>query len=683
VAVLAPVAAAQPPAPGPPTVIDGPSSDIVRPSGLGLSIARDGSGGLVYLKQVNGTPHVFVSPFVGGTFAAPVEVDAGLSGASSQPVIAAGNDGLLLVGFINGGELYAVERPSSGANLGAPIALAGGASNPAISITNFPKAYLAFTASDGGGSDVRTAYWAGGRWALEGPPLNATPADNAGTGSGRPAVAAAGDGIAIVAWGENGHIYSRRVWGTNPSVVDEQADAAPAGCTEASADEPAVSAGGDSSFAAVAFREQVTCGGFQQSRVLSNRLHASIYDGITNADGLSGAPADGAQDPQVAAGEYGAGWVTSERTTSENVVAQYLNQNIQPAGVSQINTLPIAASPDPVPATAGLYSTFIAWQQEPGSAGPSEVRVRFAPSGASLGPEMVVSSPAQGPVDAADGIAAAGDVNGEAAVAWLQGAPGSTSVMAEQMYQGPGAFQPTTVRYARSSQPPFAWSAPPRWGPIKYTLVIDGTAVAQTYARSASPAVPLRDGRHSWQVIATNPAGQQSATRVASIFTDTVPPRVKLKLAKLARAGSNLETTLTYSDPPPPGQPRSAASGVAKVVIRWGDGESSQVRAGTHRVGHVYRRTGRYRITVIVTDKAGNATKLVAMLRVVRTLPRHVATHTVSAPSVSTGGATTPTARSRVKRAQRPAIRAQRPAIRTRTRQTGPTGPSTTTSPAG
>jgi len=30
-----------------------------------LSIARDGTGGLVYLKQVSGVPHVFVSRLVG------------------------------------------------------------------------------------------------------------------------------------------------------------------------------------------------------------------------------------------------------------------------------------------------------------------------------------------------------------------------------------------------------------------------------------------------------------------------------------------------------------------------------------------------------------------------------------------------------------------------------------------
>lgn len=654
-AALAPVATAQQPVPGAPQVLDGPSSDIARPSGLGLSVARDGSGGVVYLKQVNGAPHVFVSALVAGSFQPPVEIDASLSGASSQPVIAAGNGGLLLVGFINGGVLYAAERANQGVPFAAPIALAGGASNPAISITNFPKAYIAFTDAAGGGSDVRTAYWDNGKWALEGPALNATPSDDAGTGSGAPAVAAAGDGIAIVVWGENGHVYSRRVWGTNPSIVDEQADAPPAGCTEASADEPSVGAGGDSSYASVAFRENVTCGGQQQSRVFTDRLQASIYDGISNADGLSGAPADGAQDPQVAVGEYGAGWVTSERTVSDDVFAQLLNQNAAPNGVLEVDTLPISAPPDPVPATAGLTSTFIAWQQEPGTSAPSEIRVRYAPAaGNDLGSEMVVSTPAEGPIDAADGIAAAGDVYGEAAVAWLQGTAGSSAVVVDQMYQGPGPFKASSpLKYSKTAQPSFTWTVPHGWGPMKYTLTVDGTALAQTYAPSAAPSVPLPNGRHTWQVLASNPVGQQSVTKVASVFIDTVPPRVKVRLAKLARAGSKFSTSVTYSDPPPPGLPRSAASGVAKVLIRWGDGKSSRLKLGTHDISHVYRRTGRYRITVTVTDKAGNVTRLSTTVKVERMLPKHVSLHTVSSkapPSNPAGGVPAPAKKARSRR---------------------------------
>jgi hypothetical protein len=84
-------------------LIDGPSTDIQSLNGM--SMARDGTGALVYLKDVLGVPHVFVSRLTGGVFAPAVQADAGLIGASSQPVIASGQGGLLLVAFINGGTL--------------------------------------------------------------------------------------------------------------------------------------------------------------------------------------------------------------------------------------------------------------------------------------------------------------------------------------------------------------------------------------------------------------------------------------------------------------------------------------------------------------------------------------------------------------------------------------------------
>ena len=142
----------------------------------------------MYLKQVGGVVHVFVSRLLGGVFQAPEEVDASLAGASSQPVIAAGNGGLLLVGFINGGVLYVVDRLAANAPAGPPQPLAGVASNPAISISNFGKAYLAFAVAGPTGNDVRAAYYYAGRWGLESSPLDAVPSDDAGSGTGRPAV---------------------------------------------------------------------------------------------------------------------------------------------------------------------------------------------------------------------------------------------------------------------------------------------------------------------------------------------------------------------------------------------------------------------------------------------------------------------------------------------------------------
>src|SRR5262249_2479150 len=160
VGLLASAARAQP-SPAPPTVIDGPSAAITSLNGL--SGARDGTGGMIYVKAA----HVFVSALVGGQFQTPVAVDAGLPAGSSQPVIAAGNGGVLLIGFINAAQLYVVSRASTTGPYTAPAALAAPAANPSLQMSNLGKAYLAFTVGDGAGTDVRAAYWAGGGWSLE------------------------------------------------------------------------------------------------------------------------------------------------------------------------------------------------------------------------------------------------------------------------------------------------------------------------------------------------------------------------------------------------------------------------------------------------------------------------------------------------------------------------------------
>ena len=173
-----------------------------------------------------------------------------------------------------------------------------------------------------------------------------------------------------------------------------------------SAGNPAVSAGGDSSYADVAFQETVSCGGVDQSRVLVNRLRASQYDGATSADGLSSPGTDSGTDPAVAMTEYGQGFVTAAGQASNNVVAMELGNNGAYGPVLQVNSLPGTAPPYPVPAVAGLFSTLVAWQQTPGTTGPPEIRVRYEPRASTLGPELVLSSPAEGPADAALGIAA-------------------------------------------------------------------------------------------------------------------------------------------------------------------------------------------------------------------------------------------------------------------------------------
>jgi hypothetical protein len=590
-------------------MIDGPSTAIQSLNGM--SMARDGTGALVYLKDVLGVPHVFVSRLTGGVFTAPVQVDPGLMGASSQPVIASGQGGLLLVAFMNGGTLYVAQAASSTSPLTAPAALFSGAVNPSLSMSNFGKAYLAFTATSGaGGGDVRAAYYFQGQWGLESSPLDATPADAAGTGAGRPDVIAAGDGVGIVAWGEGGHIYTRRVTKTSPSGILEQADPPSLdGWSEVSAGSPSISAGGDSTYASVTFQEKFANGSAVQSRVLMNRLHGAQYDGASAADGATTGGAEGADQPQTAVTEYGAGFVTSETDQTHQLYATTVGSNDVPGQTERVDSLPNSDPPDAVPATAGLVSNLIAWQQTPGVAGPAEIRVRYAADGSDLAPEQVVSDPSLGATDADHGLVAAGDVSGDAAVAWVQGTGSSTSIVAVQLFQAPGGFVASnSFRYTTTATPPILWSgAAELWGSPTYVLRVDGTVVGQTAGTQMVVPAPLSNGRHSYQLTAFNMAGLSTAATPATIFVDTVPPTATLQLSGTSIVNTRQSLRVAYADPPPPGLPKSAASGVDTVYVKWGDG-SPKARIRRTTASHVYTRIRTYTITLTLTDRAGNRT---------------------------------------------------------------------------
>ena len=597
------------------TVVDGPSADIQSLNGL--SIARDGGGALVYTKTVAAVPHVFVSRLAGGVFQAPVQVDAGLAGPSSQPVVAAGQNGLVLVAFINAGTLYVVQALSGDSPLSAPGALFTGAANPAISISNFGKAYLAFTGTAGGG-DVRAAYYFQGQWALEPTALDAAGGDAAGVGTGRPDVAASGDGVGIVAWGEAGHIFTRRLTATAPSTVVEQADPATlAGWSETSASRPSIASGGDSTYASVAFQESLHDGSGTQSRVVVNRLHGSSFDGASAADGATAGGPEGADQPQVAVTEYGTGFVTSETDSSHALYATTLGGNESRGQTVRVDSLPNSDAADAVPANAGLISDLIAWQQTPGIAGPAEIRVRYASDGADLGGEQVVSDPSLGAADADQGLTAAGDVAGDAAVAWVQGSGASTSIAAAQLFQPPGGFVPSnSFRYVTTASPVLFWSASSElWGPPTYVLRIDGTPVGQTAATAIVPPVPLANGRHTYQLSATNRAGLTTNAPTATVFVDTVAPRARWKLTGSSIVHTREQLRISYTDPPPPGVPTSAASGVSTVYVNWGDG-SPRARIRRTTASHLYTRIRTDTVTITLTDRAGNKTVIVHKLKI-------------------------------------------------------------------
>jgi hypothetical protein len=97
--------------------VDGPSADITSVGDI--DIARDGNGALVYLKKDGGADHVFLSGLNGG-FAPGQRLDGGLAAASSQPVVAASNNGRLAVAWVNDGSLFTAMRPARGRRRSRP-----------------------------------------------------------------------------------------------------------------------------------------------------------------------------------------------------------------------------------------------------------------------------------------------------------------------------------------------------------------------------------------------------------------------------------------------------------------------------------------------------------------------------------------------------------------------------------
>jgi hypothetical protein len=128
-----------------------------------------------------------------------------------------------------------------------------------------------------------------------------------------------------------------------------------------------------------------------------------------------------------------------------------------------------------------------------------------------------------------------------------------------------------------------------------------------------------------------------------SMFVDSLPPVVTLSLASKAYAGVRLKLHAVYTDAPPP-LPAADASGVALVKVRWGD--RTKLGVIHHWSLHTYKKPGRYRITVYVTDKAGNVAKATLIVHVKPKPKRKGKPKKGHGPSRASGG-TTPTHRPR------------------------------------
>jgi hypothetical protein len=575
--------------------IDGPSPDV-RSVG-DLDIARDGTGAVAYVRRDAGVDHIFVSRLTGGVWQPPERVDAGIDAPSSTPAVAASDGGRLAVVFISGGTSFAVVRQAGAPAWGAPQLLASGAADPSVDMSFNGAAYATYTVN----GDVLGARMdrTGTTFAALSAPLDANPAAVAGDGSNRSRVAISADGTGVAVWGEAGHVYARRMYGTNPSTVVQDLtlpdlEGRPGGA----ADAPAVDIEDDSSFAWVTFRQQFIDGGVAKPRAIGVRLRGSRADPPVAFDGL-GWGGEGVQAPVVDLNGKGQGTATVG-TTGGSALAGILKDDIlNPARVLGGSGVPA----EPVGAVAETTDRAVGWV----NAGDGSVHGVFYDDKSSTrivpgpGPDTRLTNPDLGAVDPAAGFDVAGDRTGDFAFAFVQGSADARRLVVAEYDRLPGAFAISTSskNWRNVIKNPLAWgTALDLWGPLTYTVLVDGKPVTQTQTTKAVlPVGALSEGLHTWRITATDRRGQSVTTLVKPLKVDTVAPTVSFSVKRKQRAAT---VTAKAADVIPPS---GNASGIKLVRIDWGDGSGfEQARKATHGYGH----TGAFTVRVSATDRAGN-----------------------------------------------------------------------------
>jgi hypothetical protein len=595
-------------------VVDGPSSDV-RALG-GVDLARDGSGGLAYVRRDGGEDHVFVSPLVAGVPRTPVRVDAGQGPLIGLPAIAAGDRGRLAVVYANPAGVFAVVRAAGDQPFGAPQQIGQpGAAAPSVDLAATGSGYAVWEHA----GDVRSAYLPRllTAFAVHPTPLDADPAREAGSGAAlRPAVAASADGLGIAVWGERDgaitRVFARRlVRGASSAVSADATLGTLDGRAARSADTPDIGVEDDSSYAWVVFRQAVDDGaGGTVVRAVARRLRGSGFD---DPAAIDGAPASGAVSaPRVGVNGRGAGIAVVEGPGGATLASVIRDDVVSPAGVVGLTG---GAAAWPASGFGENADGVAAWlaAPEPGLAPVVQARLLeddpALPVAPAFGSAVTLSDPAGGPVDPDAGFDVGVSRAGDAVIAYTQGSEEAGRRIAVGVYdRGPGApAGTTTTNWRRAKLPELVWAPSlDLWNSITYQVLVDGLPIGATQGTRLTASAPIPDGLHRWQVVATDVRGQTARSATRNLRIDATPPRLLLRVSGRRTAGRKLLFAVRALDLRSP-----AGSGIRRVRIDFRD-RSRVLEKPLERpsFSHVFR-AGTFFVRVSATDWAGNSSVLV------------------------------------------------------------------------
>ncbi len=508
--------------------------------------------------------------------------------------------------YISGGQLFAAVRPAGAPGFTAPQALAGAASNPSIDMSINGGAYISFTSAD----DVRVA-----RMDREAQTFAVLPAifdidqpSKAGVDSGRSRVAVSADGTAVVLWGENGHVYGRRVFFDRVSTAPQDLNVAELdGHAGGPADSPSIDLEDDSSFAWAVFRQR-----FDDNRyhLVAKRLVGSLFEQATRVDAI---PFGGPEDVAGGVVEISGRGEGIAATSTSGFGAQFAlvhDNKFFPA--VPVNG-PGGAITHAVGGVAENNDAYGFWLQGPLAplAGVQGISYDIDPGKRTVPSPSPARTLSDGSVDSNAGFDAAVNRAGDAVALYIQDGAGGRRLLSAGFDRAPGAFRTyTTSKYRKGARPSVSWSPSfELWGPPTYTVEIDGKAYGSTNDTKLTTVEAVPDGAHSWRVVARDRRGQATATPVRTLRVDSRPPEAEIKVTGVKRRGRPVRVRVRVAD----GSLRApVGSGVRTVRIRFGDGAIATGRLGIHR----YRRSGTFTVRVTVSDKAGNATVVRRRIRI-------------------------------------------------------------------
>jgi hypothetical protein len=614
----------------PAVTIDGPSEEIVGFGGVAM--AEDGTGGIVYLKRVDGVAHVFVARYVEGHWLPPIRVDTEEQYAASWPRIGAAAGGELVVVWATPfatekGEpveelLSATLGPGSSsfapAILVDPDIREGSGASPDLAMSSTGQADVVYRVVEPTGSttllhagdvseQVRVAHYDGERWTDLGeinrdPGISMRPP----TPANAPQIAIGPTGNGVVVWQEPeisgvARIFARRVFGASLDYVMPVSASSFAGTPineDAEAPALAFSRLGE---AAVAYRQ----GAAASSPLPGPRVFLNI---LPNGEASSGAEFQGASvaDNAVSGGKSASIGRPSIDVDEKEALRLLYDSNGTPrvvegtdVGLSGTVSLGPPFVGSRLEPTNELSSASVmnpegggvsAWPSaDPQGAPAVAVREDF-PSGAVQ--TGLVGGGAGGPIGE---LAVGRSGLGDGLVAFQQGALGDAAIVAAEVSAPPDQFVTSVPKgWIKPSQAHISWqAAASASGPLTYAVVLDGHRLPTPSGAFALniPTHDLGDGVHEVQLLATDSDGQSTLTPPIKLKIDDRPPAVKV-----VPSAGGYGVTVDITD---------AQAGIKThaLSVSFGDGQ----RATGRRVfRHRYAHAGTYTVIVSVRDVLGN-----------------------------------------------------------------------------